>query len=89
MGTSASAAAVIGSGSNANAQASVKKDTTVSIPAPSPSQLDRDVGVIKPPTSIKRAAQRPGSDLMVQILNHIGHILLAFDQQFFDQNNPF
>ena len=77
MGTSASAAAVIGSGSNANAQASVKKDTTVSIPAPSPSQLDRDVGVIKPPTSIKRAAQRPGSDLMVQILKDLNIEFIA------------
>ena len=71
MGTSASAAAVIGSGTNVNAQVSVKEEIRGKIPEPSPSQLDRDVGAIKPPIVIKRAAQRPGSDLMVQVLKDL------------------
>ncbi|MDB2543910.1 thiamine pyrophosphate-binding protein [Woeseiaceae bacterium] len=71
MGTSASAAAVIGSGTNVNAQVSVKEEIRGKIPEPSPSQLDRDVGAMKPPIVIKRAAQRPGSDLMVQVLKDL------------------
>ena len=34
-------------------------------------QLDRDVGSSKPPVDIERAAQRPGSDLMIQILKDL------------------
>ena len=44
------------------------------VPAPSPVQLERDAGAARPPatTGNSRAAVRPGSDLMVQVLRDIG-----------------
>ncbi|HKE84201.1 MAG TPA: thiamine pyrophosphate-binding protein [Vicinamibacterales bacterium] len=42
-------------------------------PAPSPAQLERDAGAVRPPTGGNaRAAVRPGSDLMVQVLRDLG-----------------
>ncbi|HEY1303878.1 MAG TPA: thiamine pyrophosphate-binding protein [Vicinamibacterales bacterium] len=41
-------------------------------PAPSPAQLERDAGAVRPPTGGNaRAAVRPGSDLMVQVLRDL------------------
>lgn len=44
---------------------------TATVPAPTESQLERDTGDARPPTAV-RAAQRPGSDLMVQVLKDLG-----------------
>jgi thiamine pyrophosphate-dependent acetolactate synthase large subunit-like protein len=47
--------------------------TTAPVPAPSPAQLERDAGSVRPPTTGNtRAAVRPGSDLMVQVLKDLG-----------------
>src|SRR4030095_10110328 len=42
-------------------------------PAPTTPQLERDAGAVRPPTGANaRAAVRPGSDLMVQVLRDLG-----------------
>jgi acetolactate synthase I/II/III large subunit len=42
-------------------------------PAPTPAQLERDAGNVRPPTvGNARAAVRPGSDLMTQVLRDLG-----------------
>ncbi|HEU4650581.1 MAG TPA: thiamine pyrophosphate-binding protein [Croceibacterium sp.] len=43
-------------------------------PAPSPAQVERDAGLVRPPavSGAGRAAVRPGSDLMVQVLRDLG-----------------
>ena len=46
--------------------------TEMAVPAPTAAQLARDVGEALPPTEIGRAAKRPGSDLMVQVLKDLG-----------------
>ncbi len=40
-------------------------------PAPTPEQLARDAGNVRPPAQV-RAVNRPGSDLMVQVLKDLG-----------------
>ena len=44
------------------------------VPAPTPAQLERDAGAARPPATAgnTRAAVRPGSDLMVQVLRDLG-----------------
>lgn len=42
-----------------------------SIPAPSAAQVERDAGNVRPPAT-SRAVQRPGSDLMTQVLRDLG-----------------
>lgn len=42
------------------------------VPAPSAQQIERDTGNARPPSGPIRAAQRPGSDLMVQVLKDLG-----------------
>jgi len=44
---------------------------TTSAPAPTPEQLARDTGNVQPPATV-RAVNRPGSDLMVQVLKDLG-----------------
>jgi acetolactate synthase I/II/III large subunit len=48
--------------------------STSPAPAPSPAQLERDAGAARPPATAgnARAAVRPGSDLMVQVLRDLG-----------------
>ena len=41
-------------------------------PPPTAAQLERDAGAVRPPGGNTRAAVRPGSDLMVQVLRDLG-----------------
>ena len=68
LGTTAGAATVLGS---AGAGAQQPPTPESSIATPGAGQLDRDTGVAQPgiPT---RAVTRPGSDLMVQVLEDLG-----------------
>ena len=61
------AAAALGTAEQAKAAAAAP----TAVPAPTPAQLDRDSGLIEP-TLPTRAAVRPGSDLMVQVLRDLG-----------------
>jgi len=72
LGTTAGAGAVsfLGKGEDASAKPPAPA-SAVAIPAPTAAQLARDTGSARPPTEI-RAAKRPGSDLMVQILKDLG-----------------
>jgi len=72
LGTTAGAGAAtfLGKGEDAVARP-VARSTTTAIAAPSASQLGRDTGDVRPPQNI-RAAQRAGSDLMVQVLKDLG-----------------
>ena len=55
------------------AQQSAAAATPSQAPAPTPAQLERDAGSVRPPTTGNtRAAVRPGSDLMVQVLKDLG-----------------
>ena len=68
LGSGVGAAALLsGSGSSA-----AKEPQSTSSPAPSAAQLDRDVGASAPPSTVQRTAQRPGSDLMVQVMKDLG-----------------
>ncbi len=67
-GAAAGAASILPQGSAAAAQAS-ESTAPVSLP-PTPAQMAREVGDARPPTSF-RAAQRPGSDLIVQVLRDL------------------
>jgi thiamine pyrophosphate-dependent acetolactate synthase large subunit-like protein len=72
LGTSAGAAAasLLGKGESAAAQtapSAVRPD----LPGQSAAAAERDVGSARPP-AVVRAAQRPGSDLMVQVLRDLG-----------------
>jgi thiamine pyrophosphate-dependent acetolactate synthase large subunit-like protein len=71
LGTSAGAAAasLLGDSKAAEAQASPNQDRPA-LPGQSAEAADRDVGSAKPP-AVVRAAQRPGSDLMVQVLRDL------------------
>ena len=72
LGTSAGAAAasLLGKGDSAAAQAA-PSDIRSAIPGQSAEAADRDVGNARPP-AVVRASQRPGSDLMVQVLRDLG-----------------
>lgn len=68
--TGAAAFAVVG----AEAQTGQPADGAVSpaVPAPTARQVERDAGNVRPPDVPPRAAVRPGSDLMVQVLKDLG-----------------
>src|SRR5690606_9276478 len=67
--TGAAAFAVVG----ADAQTTSTADgASPAVPAPSPRQIERDAGDVRPPAAPPRAAVRPGSDLMVQVLKELG-----------------
>ena len=72
LGTTAGASAVtfLGGSKDASAQQPVPV-SAVAVPAPTAAQLARDTGNARPPTDT-RAAQRAGSDLMVQVLKDLG-----------------
>lgn len=77
LGTSAGAGAASLLGGGAAAQESAGQQATSAerestrTAAPSAAQLERDAGNSRPPTGVPRAVQRPGSDLMVQILRDL------------------
>ena len=72
MGSSASAAAILGNPVSVQSEEN-RVNNNNSIPAPTQSSLERDVGDTRPPSTIDedRAAIRPGSDLMVQVLKDL------------------
>jgi thiamine pyrophosphate-dependent acetolactate synthase large subunit-like protein len=65
----AGAAVATGPGSRADAQDTPAAPNVA--PAPTPAQLERDAGNARPPVAA-RAAVRPGSDLMVEVLRALG-----------------
>ena len=72
MGSSAGAAAILGNPVSVQSEENrINKNNA--IPAPTQSSLERDVGDTRPPSTIDedRAAIRPGSDLMVQVLKDL------------------
>lgn len=72
MGSSAGAAAILGNPVQVQSKENrINKNN--SIPAPTQSSLERDVGDTRPPNIVDkdRAAIRPGSDLMVQVLKDL------------------
>ena len=70
MGSSAGAGAAALLTGSATAQESAP-DTAAVPNSPSAAQLQRDVGSGSPPVAPPRAVQRPGSDLMVQVLRDL------------------
>lgn len=69
-GAAAGAATLLGKGAAAQSQPEEQSGRPVSSP-PTPEQMAREVGDARPPQEI-RAVQRPGSDLMVQVLRDLG-----------------
>ena len=72
MGSSAGAAAILGNPVSVQSEENrINKNNA--IPAPTQSSLERDVGDTRPPNTLDkdRAAIRPGSDLMVQVLKDL------------------
>jgi len=65
----AGAATLLAKGTDASAQANADSVRPVSLP-PTPQQMEREVGDARPPTTF-RNAQRPGSDLIVQVLRDL------------------
>ena len=72
-GVAAGAAALVTDISIAGAQQVVTpaEAAPVVVPPPTQAQLERDGGNVRPPATA-RAAQNPGSDLMVQVLRDLG-----------------
>ena len=72
MGSSAGAAAILGNPVSVQSEEN-RVNNNNSIPAPTQSSLERDVGDARPPNTLDkdRAAIRPGSDLMVQVLKDL------------------
>ena len=72
MGSSAGAAAILGNPVSVQSEEN-RVNNNNSIPAPTQSSLERDVGDTRPPNILDkdRAAIRPGSDLMVQVLKDL------------------
>ena len=71
LGTSAGAAAASLLGKSASAEAQTASSTDrAALPGQSAAVANRDVGNAQPPAVI-RASQRPGSDLMVQVLRDL------------------
>ena len=66
--TGAAALAVAG----AEAQTTAADAVSPAVPAPTPRQVERDTGDVRPPEPPPRAAIRPGSDLIVQVLKDLG-----------------
>jgi len=68
-GAAAGAATILPKSGSAAPQATAQSGTPVSMP-PTAQQMAREVGDARPPTTF-RAAQRPGSDLIVQVLRDL------------------
>jgi thiamine pyrophosphate-dependent acetolactate synthase large subunit-like protein len=72
-GAATGAAAMVVSVPSADAQAPQRAPNgTVAAAAPSAEQLARDAGNVRPPAVAGRAVNRPGSDLMTQVLKDLG-----------------
>src|SRR5690606_25507037 len=56
----------------AGAQPPAADAVSPAAPPPTPRQVERDTGDVRPPEPPPRAAIRPGSDLMVQVLKDLG-----------------
>jgi len=71
LGTGAAAgAATVLPGGEARPDETVPQTATMQPPAPA--AMAREVGAAMPPPLVKAAVQRPGSDLMVQVLRDLG-----------------
>jgi len=69
----ATGAAALAVGGEASAQTGATADaSSTAVPAPTAAQVERDAGNVRPPAPPPRAAVRPGSDLMVQVLKELG-----------------
>lgn len=68
-GAAAGAATILPKTAAAAPQSSPASGTPISLP-PTPEQMAREVGDARPPTTF-RAAKRPGSDLIVQVLRDL------------------
>jgi len=74
LGTGAAAGAASMLPAGPGAQAAPQADgeaTNAKVNPPSPEQMAREVGSAMPPSLVERAAQRPGSDLIVQVLRDL------------------
>lgn len=69
--TAGAAASAVTGGAPAHARQDPAEHEPPAVPAPTPAQLERDAGDARPPVSM-RAAVRPGSDLMVEVLRDLG-----------------
>jgi thiamine pyrophosphate-dependent acetolactate synthase large subunit-like protein len=70
-GAATGAAAIVVSVPKADAQ-TAPRAANAAAAAPTAQQLERDAGNARPPALPARAVQRPGSDLMVQVLKDLG-----------------
>ena len=71
VGAASGATALVAGVGGAGAPASAKAAPGAAIGPPTAQQIDRDAGNVRPPVEV-RAVQRPGSDLMVQVLKDLG-----------------
>ena len=93
-GAAASAASLVTDTPQAAAQGGVS--TAAAVPAPTQEQVARDAAAVRPPVSV-RAVQRPGSDLMVQVLKDMeleyvagnpGSSFEGLQESFINYGNP-
>ena len=72
-GAAAGAASIIPASSGAEPQdTSARPEAVASASPPSDKQMAREVGAAIPPTDVQPAVERPGSDLMVEVLREMG-----------------
>ena len=93
-GAAASAASLVTDTPQAAAQGGAS--TAAAVPAPTQEQVARDAAAVRPPVSV-RAVQRPGSDLMVQVLKDMeleyvagnpGSSFEGLQESFINYGNP-
>ncbi len=93
-GAAASAASLVTDTPQAAAQGGVS--TAAAVPAPTQEQVARDAAAVRPPVNV-RAVQRPGSDLMVQVLKDMeleyvagnpGSSFEGLQESFINYGNP-
>jgi len=93
-GAAASAASLVTDTPQAAAQGGTS--TAAAVPAPTQEQVARDAAGVRPPVSV-RAVQRPGSDLMVQVLKDMeleyvagnpGSSFEGLQESFINYGNP-
>ena len=72
-GAAAGAASIIPGSAGADPQQTVAtQEAVASISPPSDEEMAREVGAAMPPTNVMAAVERPGSDLMVEVLRDLG-----------------
>ena len=93
-GAAAGAASLVTNTPQAAAQRGA--GTAAAVPAPTQEQVARDAAAVRPPVSV-RAVQRPGSDLMVQVLKDMeleyvagnpGSSFEGLQESFINYGNP-